>query len=88
MSQFELFELILLLKLDKQFPVEQCEATVSQSTAPSPPSCLCGAMPCPWTAGPAQQIRIDTVLITYLKANTDEKYYLSYRVGSGPPQGL
>ena len=36
-SQFELFELILSLKLDKQFPVEQFEATVSQSTVPSPP---------------------------------------------------
>ena len=31
-SQFELFELILLSKLDKQFPAEQFEATVSQST--------------------------------------------------------
>ena len=28
--QFELFELILLLKLDEQFPVEQFEARVSQ----------------------------------------------------------
>ena len=36
-SQFELFELILLLKLDNRFPVEQFEATVSQSTVPSPP---------------------------------------------------
>ena len=36
-SQFELFELILLLKYDKQLPVEQFEATVSQSTVPSPP---------------------------------------------------
>ena len=35
-SQFEPFELILLLKLDKRFPVEQFEATVSQSTVPSP----------------------------------------------------
>ena len=35
--QFELFELILLLKLDKQFPVEQFEANISQSTVPSPP---------------------------------------------------
>ena len=35
--QFEFFELILLLRLDKRFPVEQFEATVSQSTAPSPP---------------------------------------------------
>ena len=35
--QFELFQLILLLKLDKQFPVEQFEATVSQSTVPYPP---------------------------------------------------
>ena len=33
---FQLFELILLLKLDKQFPVEQFEATVSQSTVPNP----------------------------------------------------
>ena len=29
-SQFELFELILLLKLDENFPGEQFEATVSQ----------------------------------------------------------
>ena len=35
--QFELFEPILLLNKDKQFPVEQFEATVSQSTLPSPP---------------------------------------------------
>ena len=35
-SQLELLELILLLKFDKQFPVEQLEATVSQSTVPSP----------------------------------------------------
>ena len=35
--KFELFELILLLKLDKQFPIEQFEPTVSQSTVPSPP---------------------------------------------------
>ena len=35
--QFELFELSLLLKLDKQFPLEQFEAAVSQSTVPSPP---------------------------------------------------
>ena len=39
-SQFELFELILLLKLNKQFPVEQFEASVSQSTVPSPPLSL------------------------------------------------
>ena len=36
-SRFELFELILLLKLDRQLPVEQFEAAVSQSTVPSPP---------------------------------------------------
>ena len=35
--EFELSELILSLELDKQFPVEQFEATVSQSTVPSPP---------------------------------------------------
>ena len=36
--QFELFELILLLKLNKQLPVEQSEATASHSTVPSTPS--------------------------------------------------
>ena len=36
-SRFELFELILLLNLDRRFPVEQFEATVSQSTVLSPP---------------------------------------------------
>ena len=36
-SQFEPFELILLLQLDQKFPVERFEATVSQSTVPSPP---------------------------------------------------
>ena len=35
-SQFELFELILSLKLDKRLPVEQSEATVSQSTVLPP----------------------------------------------------
>ena len=35
--RFELFELIVLLKLDKHFPVEHFEATISQSTVPSPP---------------------------------------------------
>ena len=35
--QFELFELILLLNLVKLLPVEQVEATVYQSTVPSPP---------------------------------------------------
>ena len=35
--QFELFELILLLKLDRRFPVQQFEPTVSQSAVPSPP---------------------------------------------------
>ena len=36
LSQFELFEFILLLELDKRFPVQQFEAAVSQSTLPSP----------------------------------------------------
>ena len=35
--RLELFEFILLLKLDKQLPVEQLEATLSQSTVPSTP---------------------------------------------------
>ena len=35
--QFELFELVLLLKPDKEFLVERFEATVSQSAVPSPP---------------------------------------------------
>ena len=34
--QFEFFEFILLLKLDKQFPVDNLLATASQSTVPSP----------------------------------------------------
>ena len=38
LSQFELFELIFLLKLDKQFSIERFEPTVSsQSTVSSPP---------------------------------------------------
>ena len=32
-----LFELVLLSRLDKRLPVEQSEATASQSTVPSPP---------------------------------------------------
>ena len=36
-AQFELFKFILLSKSDKQVPVEQFEATVSQSAVPSPP---------------------------------------------------
>ena len=36
-SQFELFEPIPLLILDKQFPVERFEAVVPQSAVPSPP---------------------------------------------------
>ena len=35
-SQFELFELVLLFNLDKLLPVERFEATVSQSRVPSP----------------------------------------------------
>ena len=36
-SQFESFELVLLLKVDKQFPVERFDATASRSTLLSPP---------------------------------------------------
>ena len=36
-SQFELFELILLLKLDERFPVEQFEAADLSQQYPSPP---------------------------------------------------
>ena len=39
-SQFELFELILLWKLDKQLPVEQFEATASQATVSRDPLAL------------------------------------------------
>ena len=41
----EFFELILLLKSDKQFLVEQFEAAVSQSTVPSPPLKDTAALP-------------------------------------------
>ena len=40
MSQFELFELVLLLKLDRQSPVEQFQPAVSHSAVPSPPRAL------------------------------------------------
>ena len=63
MSQFELFELILLLKLDKQFPVEQFEATVSQSTLPS----LLLAHLCP-EAAPVTYAAPQTVQPTYAAA--------------------
>ena len=45
--QFELFELILLLKLDRRLPVERFEATASQSTVPSPPGCAPAPAPLP-----------------------------------------
>ena len=52
--QFELFEFILLLELDEQFPVEQSEARVSQSTVPFPaPSCLAGRALAPEELGGA-----------------------------------
>ena len=35
-AQFELFELILLFQVDRQFPVEQFEAKLSQPAVPSP----------------------------------------------------
>ena len=35
--KFDVFELILSLKLDKQFSIEQFEAAISQSTVHSPP---------------------------------------------------
>ena len=44
-DQFELFELIVLLTLDKQFPVQQFEATASQSRVPAPPSETCLRVP-------------------------------------------
>ena len=40
LSQCELFELVLLSRLDYRFPAEQVEAAVSQSTGPSPPLSL------------------------------------------------
>ena len=36
-SQFELFEPIPILKVDKQLPFERFEAAGSRSTVPSPP---------------------------------------------------
>ena len=36
-ANFELFERIILLNLDKRLPVEQFEAALSQSAAPPPP---------------------------------------------------
>ena len=48
---FELFELIPLLKLDKQLSIEQFEATVSQSTVPSPPLLVIRAEPSRFVVG-------------------------------------
>ena len=46
MYQFELFELILLLKFkDKRFPVEQFGATVSSANSTLPPSLRMDATP-------------------------------------------
>ena len=53
MSQFKLFELILLVKLDRQFLIEQFEPTVSQSTVPSPLSFLPGVSPRDRSSGAA-----------------------------------
>ena len=36
--EFELFEFIIVMKLDKQLSVERFEPTVSWSIVPSPPS--------------------------------------------------
>ena len=52
--QFDFFEPILLLKLDKQLPVEQFEATVSESTVPSPPLSVAE---CQWLPDEGQDIR-------------------------------
>ena len=46
--QFELFELVLSSKLDKRFPVEQFEATVSHSAVPSP-LLICRSSRSTWT---------------------------------------
>ena len=51
LSQFELFELIILLDLEQQLSIEQFEATASQSTVPSPLLLLvfpiCDILKCP-----------------------------------------
>ena len=54
--RFELFELTLLSKLDRQFPVEQFEATVSQSTVP--PLLKAGGGRSGVAAGPGHNIYI------------------------------
>ena len=55
------FRAFFLLKLNKQFPVEQFEATVSQSTVPSPPltdtfmgNAINGARYWAWHPGPTR----------------------------------
>ena len=51
--QFELFELTLSLKLDRQLSIEQFEATVSQSAVPSPPSGMPSPSSWPGSATPS-----------------------------------
>ena len=74
-EQFELFEFVLLLKFDKQLPVEQFEATVSQSRVPSgvfrrPPSpCSDLALPDRWNRKPRPQSHRFSKLVFLRKLN-------------------
>ena len=53
-SQFELFVLILLLKVDKPFSIEQFELTISLSTVNSPPLLASSLLPrCSGTSCPS-----------------------------------
>ena len=54
-SQFQLFEFSLLLKLDKRFSIEQFEPTVSQSIVSSPPLLVLPGHRGPATGGALRQ---------------------------------
>ena len=55
--QFELFELTLSLKLDRQLSIEQFEATVCQSAVPSPPLRYALTVVLAWVSHPLMDIR-------------------------------
>ena len=60
------FELGLLLKLDRQFPVERFEATVAQSTVPSPPLNLAQREPSTFLASSFGTVPSPPLLVFFL----------------------
>ena len=67
--KLELFELILFSKVDRQLPVEQFDATVSQSTLPSPTliyGCLMYQHPSRHSMGSARLVSLSSLVLSLL----------------------